>query len=339
MNPERIAELDRIGFCWEIRPNGEHAYGTPTGGPVAGKPAAASSRKRSEDKEAAKKKKAEEAKEAKEAAAEKRREKLEKKEAKKKKAEEAKKAAAEKRREKLEKKEAEKMKSGICGQIEVLCSRYFSRMKKAEKETDPASAEKLREEAEGEKAKAYELHRVHNCRAGLTEDDAKRDSNQFGEELFATEQGKTIEDFAKTLGALTSYPTGADGGKTAVIGNYPPIKRFVEKDGTIRSLDVGTDPFTSPMCQFIEEYLRQARWGSSAECREKAREIVSGFKIVDICPFFLDREMCRGSRFLDLVLSEMRDASIDFLVAFLLKMPNVKQVVTIGSEPARMIFE
>ena len=48
MNPERIAELDRIGFCWEIRPNGEHAYGTPTGGPVAGKPAAAS-RKRSAD--------------------------------------------------------------------------------------------------------------------------------------------------------------------------------------------------------------------------------------------------------------------------------------------------
>ena len=46
MNPERIAELDRVGFCWEIRPNGEHAYGTPTDKPAA---VAASSRKRSAD--------------------------------------------------------------------------------------------------------------------------------------------------------------------------------------------------------------------------------------------------------------------------------------------------
>ena len=51
MNPGRIAELDRVGFCWEIRPNGEHAYGTPTGKPVA---AAASSRKRSADANPAK---------------------------------------------------------------------------------------------------------------------------------------------------------------------------------------------------------------------------------------------------------------------------------------------
>lgn len=51
MNPERIAELDRVGFCWEIRPNGEHAYGTPTDKPAA---AAASSRKRSADSNPAK---------------------------------------------------------------------------------------------------------------------------------------------------------------------------------------------------------------------------------------------------------------------------------------------
>ena len=44
MNLERIAELDRVGFCWEIRPNGEHAYGTS-----AGKPVATASRKRSAD--------------------------------------------------------------------------------------------------------------------------------------------------------------------------------------------------------------------------------------------------------------------------------------------------
>ena len=52
MNLERIAELDRIGFCWEIRPNGEHAYGTTTGKPAA--PPAASSRKRSADSNPAK---------------------------------------------------------------------------------------------------------------------------------------------------------------------------------------------------------------------------------------------------------------------------------------------
>ena len=56
MNPGRIAELDRIGFCWEIRPNGEHAYGTPTGKPLAASvpPPAASSRKRSADSNPAK---------------------------------------------------------------------------------------------------------------------------------------------------------------------------------------------------------------------------------------------------------------------------------------------
>ena len=35
MNPNRIEQLDRIGFCWEIRPNNEHVYGTP-GGPAGG---------------------------------------------------------------------------------------------------------------------------------------------------------------------------------------------------------------------------------------------------------------------------------------------------------------
>lgn len=57
MNPSRIEQLDRIGFCWEIRPNNEHVYGTP-GGPAGGvsttvaapsapAPAASSPRKRS----------------------------------------------------------------------------------------------------------------------------------------------------------------------------------------------------------------------------------------------------------------------------------------------------
>lgn len=31
MSPHRIEQLDRIGFCWEIRPNNEHVYGNPNG--------------------------------------------------------------------------------------------------------------------------------------------------------------------------------------------------------------------------------------------------------------------------------------------------------------------
>ena len=165
-------------------------------------------------------------------------------------------AARQKRREAQEKKrrekEAKKIKSGIGGQIEVCCSRYFSLMGKAEKETDPVTAKELKQKAELEKAAAYELHRKNNCIRDDTEDSVERAPHPLFEYLSATEGGKAIGDFASSMmGTLRYCPRGAGCGHRDAadlcLSHFHPAGRIFGKDKKIYPMNVATDNLTEPI--------------------------------------------------------------------------------------------
>jgi len=61
---------------------------------------------------------------------------------------------------------------------------------------------------------------------------------------------------------------------------------------------------------------------------------VSNWNIIDITPFAVEKElMTKHSKFSDLIQTEIRDSWMDSIVELMLKMQNLKRVITIGTNP------